>query len=116
MLRRLLIAGMACVLAWQLQRAEGEENARAQHRVSRLSGRQQKRGRMESIPALLAGLSVLLNTLTLLSEYTPEELTRLATTVPGPFEDVWIPVPSRPGTVKMSKTRYPVKRSIAPLK
>ncbi|HHN6585625.1 TPA: hypothetical protein ACP61A_004777, partial [Escherichia coli] len=41
--------------------------------------------------------------LTLLSEYTPEELTRLATTVPGPFEDVQIPVPSRPGVVKISK-------------
>lgn len=87
-LRRLLIASMACVLAWRLQRAEGEENARARHWVSRLSGRQQKRGRMESAPELLAGLSVLLNTLTLLSEYTPEELTRLATTVLGPFEDV----------------------------
>jgi len=87
-LRRLLIASMACVLAWRLQRAEGEDNARARRWVCRLSGRQQKRGRMESAPSLLAGLSVLLNTLMLLSEYTPEELTRLATTVLGPFEDV----------------------------
>ncbi|HHN6585609.1 TPA: hypothetical protein ACP61A_004753 [Escherichia coli] len=47
---------------------------------------------MESTSALLTRLSILPNTLTLLSEYTPEELTRLATTVPGPFEDVWIPV------------------------
>lgn len=87
-LRRLLIASMACVLAWRLQRAEGEENARARSWVCRLSGRQQKWGRRESAPALLAGLGILLNTLTLLSEYTPEELTLLATTVLGPFEDV----------------------------
>jgi len=39
-------------------------------------------------PSLLAGLGFLLNTLTLLSEYTPEELNRLATTVPGQSEDV----------------------------
>jgi Transposase DDE domain len=87
-LRRLLIASMACVLAWRLQRAEGEENARARSWVCRLSGRQQKRGRKESAPALLAGLGILLNTLRLLSEYTPEELTRLATTVLGPIEYV----------------------------
>jgi hypothetical protein len=87
-LQRLLIADMSCVLAWRLPRAEGEENARVRSWVCRLSGRQQKRGRMKSAPALRAGLSVLLNTLTLVSEYTPEELTRLATTVLGPFEDV----------------------------
>ena len=87
-LRRLLIAGMACVLAWRLQRASDEENVRARRLMCRLSGRQQKRGRLESAPAILAGLSVLLNTLTLLLEYTPEELTRLATTVLGQFENV----------------------------
>lgn len=87
-LRRLLIASMACVLAWRLQRGEGEKNARARHWLCRLSGRQQKRGRRESAPALLAGLGILLNTLTLLSEYTPEELVRLATTVLGPFKNV----------------------------
>ncbi|MEA9390448.1 hypothetical protein SJI19_07815 [Acerihabitans sp. TG2] len=45
-------------------------------------------GRRGSASSLLAGLGILLNTLTLLSEYTPEELTRLATTILGPFEDV----------------------------
>ena len=54
---------------------------------------------IESAPALLAGLSVLLNTLTLLSEYMPEELARLVVTVLSPFEDVWIPVSSRLGAV-----------------
>ncbi|MGV7963853.1 transposase [Photorhabdus tasmaniensis] len=87
-LRRLLIASMACVLVWRLQRSESEENARARQWVCRLSGRQQKRGRLESAPALLAGLSVLLNTLMLLSEYTLEELTHLAARALGQFEDV----------------------------
>ena len=64
---------------------EGEENARSRGWVCRLSGRQQKRERALS---LLVGLGFLLNALTLLSEYTPEELTRLATTILGPFEDV----------------------------
>ncbi|WP_145957519.1 hypothetical protein [Xenorhabdus hominickii] len=88
MLRRLLIASMACVLVWRLQRSEGEENTRVRQWVCRLSGRQQKRGRLESAPALLAGLSVLLNTLMLLSEYTPEELAHLAARALGQFEDV----------------------------
>ncbi|NLS43371.1 transposase, partial [BEV proteobacterium] len=37
-----------------------------------------KTGRKESAPALLAGLSILLNTLTLLADYTPEEIAHLA--------------------------------------
>ncbi|TDB41259.1 transposase, partial [Photorhabdus khanii] len=80
-LRRLLMASMACVLAWRLQRGNDEENIRARRLLCRLSGRQQKRGRRESAPAILAGLSLLLNTLQLLSEYSAEELTRLAASV-----------------------------------
>ncbi|MDC9605845.1 hypothetical protein [Xenorhabdus griffiniae] len=87
MLRRLLIVSMACVLVWRLQRSEGEANARARAWVCRLSGRQQKRGRRESAPALLAG-SILLNALMLLSEHTPEELTQMAQTILGQFSDV----------------------------
>ncbi|MGG2143155.1 hypothetical protein [Symbiopectobacterium sp. RP] len=54
--------------------------------ICRLSGRQQKRGRKESAPALLAGLSILLNTLTLLADYTPEELAHFAMVV---FNPLW---------------------------
>ncbi|MGG2141057.1 hypothetical protein [Symbiopectobacterium sp. RP] len=50
LLRRLLIASMACVLVWRLQRAEGDDNAAARQLICRLSGRQQKRGRKESEP------------------------------------------------------------------
>ncbi|WP_158530988.1 MULTISPECIES: hypothetical protein [Candidatus Williamhamiltonella] len=46
----------------------GDDNVAARQLICRLSGRQQKRGRIESAPALLAGLSILLNTLTLLAE------------------------------------------------
>ncbi|WP_158537798.1 MULTISPECIES: hypothetical protein [unclassified Photorhabdus] len=53
-----------------------------------LSGRQHKRRRRESAPAILAGLSLLLNTLQLLSEYSVEELTRLAASVLGQFGDM----------------------------
>jgi hypothetical protein len=87
-LRRLLIVSMACVLTWRLQRETSTEGIRARQLVCRLSGRQQKRGKRESAPALLAGLSILLNTLQLLSEYTPEELTQLAASALGQFRDV----------------------------
>ncbi|MGG2142441.1 hypothetical protein [Symbiopectobacterium sp. RP] len=62
---------MARVLVWRLQRAEGDDNAAARQLICRLSGRQQKRGRKESAPALLAGLSILLNTSTLLADLYP---------------------------------------------
>ncbi|MGG2142622.1 transposase [Symbiopectobacterium sp. RP] len=85
LLRRLLIASMACVLVWRLQRAEGDDNVAARQLICRLSGRQQKRGRKESAPALLAGLSIQLNTLTLLADYTPEELAHFAMVVFNPL-------------------------------
>ncbi|MFW1753172.1 transposase, partial [Acinetobacter wanghuae] len=36
------------------------------------------RGKLESAPAILAGLSILLNTLQLLSEYSSDELNAIA--------------------------------------
>jgi hypothetical protein len=72
--RRLLIVSQACVMVWRLQRETSEPGVRARQFLCRLSGRQQKRGQRESAPALLAGLSILLNTLQLLSEYSVEEL------------------------------------------
>jgi hypothetical protein len=87
-LRRLLIASMACVLAWRIQRAQGEGGQKTRQIICRLSGRQQKRGRRESAPAILAGLSILLNTLALLEEYSHEELIQLANSVMWGEEDV----------------------------
>jgi len=77
-LRRLLISSMACVLTWRIQRSEDEQNQKIRIFLARLSGRQQKRGKLESAPAILAGLSILLNTLQLLSEYSIDELNEIA--------------------------------------
>jgi hypothetical protein len=82
-IKRFLIACMACVLIWQLQNRETEEDIRIRQFLARLSGRQQKRGRMESAPALLAGLSILLNTLSLLAEYDVETLSQMANAILG---------------------------------
>jgi hypothetical protein len=77
-LKRLQIACMACVLTWRIQRSTDEQNTRVRAILTRLSGRQQKRGRIESAPSILAGLSILLNTLQLLSEYSESELKEMA--------------------------------------
>jgi hypothetical protein len=82
-IKRFLIACMACVLVWQLQNRQTEEDIRIRQFLARLSGRQQKRGRMESAPALLAGLSILLNTLSLLAEYDVETLSQMANAILG---------------------------------
>lgn len=74
---------MACVLTWRVQRCTDEKNKQVRAFLARLSGRQQKRGKLESAPALLAGLSILLNTLQLLSEYSIDELNEIATIALG---------------------------------
>jgi hypothetical protein len=76
--RRLLVAAMACVLAWQLEADTSEEAEELKEIVIRLSGRQMKHGRSCTAPALLAGLWPLLSMLELL-EYTDlEHLRHLA--------------------------------------
>ena len=82
-LRRLLISSMACILTWRIQRSEDKQNQTIRAFLARLSGRQQKRGKLESAPALLAGLSILLNSLQLISEYSIEELNEIATIALG---------------------------------
>lgn len=88
-LRRLLISCMACVLTWRIQRNNDEQNTKVRVFLTRISGRQQKRGRRESAPAILAGLSILLNTLQLLSEYSIDDLKSMAEIALGyPYNDV----------------------------
>lgn len=67
--RRLLVAAMACVLVWELQRQETPEAEEIKRILVRLSGRQMKRTRPWTAPALLAGLFVLLPILDLLGHY-----------------------------------------------
>jgi len=77
-LRRLLIAGMACVTVWQLAGDSSLEAAQARSLLIRLSGRQMKRTRPFTEPALLAGLWVLLAILDVLDHYTIADLRRTA--------------------------------------
>jgi hypothetical protein len=76
--RRLLIASMACAVVWQLARAPSPEAAEFRSLLIRLSGRQMKRGRPFTEPALLAGLCVLLAMLDVLKTYDLRTLHRLA--------------------------------------
>ena len=73
-LKRLLVASMACVLAWRLARDTSEPGQRLAGLLGRLSGRQSKRGRPVSASMILAGLEKLLGVLALLEETTLEEL------------------------------------------
>lgn len=76
--RRLLVAAMACVVVWQLQADDSHEAFELKNVLVRLSGRQMKRDRPHTAPALLAGLWVLLSMLDLLDYYDLNHLKRLA--------------------------------------
>lgn len=76
--KRLLIAAMVCVCAWDLQRQTTPAAMEAQQFLVRLSGRQMKRTKPVTTSALIAGLHLLLPMLDLLERYTPEQLRTLA--------------------------------------
>ncbi len=76
--RRLLVASMACVVVWQLMRNSTPEAAEVRELLVRLSGRQMKRTKPFTAPALLAGLWVLLNILYVLERYQLQDLRRIA--------------------------------------
>ena len=80
--RRLLIAAMACVVVWQLQADESPAAHELKTVLVRLSGRQMKRKRPHTAPALLAGLWALLSMLALLEHYDLRTLKQLATKIP----------------------------------
>lgn len=72
--KRLLVAAMACVVVWQLERATTSEAVSFRDFLVRLSGRQMKRGKSHTAPALLSGLWVYLSMLDALQQYSPEQL------------------------------------------
>ena len=76
--RRLLVAAMACVVVWQLERSKEPAAAPIRDLLVRLSGRQMKRKRPVTAPALLAGLWTLLSMLQVLEHYDLSELRDLA--------------------------------------
>lgn len=72
--RRLWIASLACVVVWKLARSTRAEADEARRFLVRLSGRQMKRGVAYTMPALLAGMWVLLAMLDALETYTTDQL------------------------------------------
>jgi hypothetical protein len=75
--RRLVIASMACLTVWALQRDESPAAEELREILVRLSGRQMKYPVKSTAPALLAGLEKLLAMLDLLERYDIAELRRL---------------------------------------
>jgi hypothetical protein len=82
-LRRLLVASMACVLVWQIARQPEAEGASLRALLMRLSGRAVKRSQPWTLPGLLAGLWVLLAMVAVSEEYTLDELRQAAQSILG---------------------------------
>jgi hypothetical protein len=76
--KRLVVAAMACVVAWQAARAPGGAGEQLRGVLVRLSGRQMKYGVPFTLPALLAGLWVLLAMTEVLEHYDLADIRRLA--------------------------------------
>jgi len=72
--KRLLIASQACVLTWRVMHASGEAAVQTRQFLVRLSGRQTKRTRPVTAPAVLAGLNMLFSMLELLQHHSLDEL------------------------------------------
>jgi hypothetical protein len=81
--RRLLVAAMACVVVWQLQADDSLLATELKNVLVRLSGRQAKRHRPHTAPALLAGMWTLLSMLALLEQYDLRKLRQLANNIPS---------------------------------
>lgn len=75
--RRLLVAAMACVVVWNLQANDTPPATELKDILVKLSGRQTKRNRPHTAPALLSGLWVLLSMLHLMEHYDLRELKQL---------------------------------------
>jgi hypothetical protein len=82
-LKRLLIASMACVLAWRLAHSQAPQAEEARETVMRLSGRQVAYGKAYTLAGLLAGLWVLLAMAAVLEEMPASRLRDLARFVLG---------------------------------
>lgn len=84
--KRLVIASMACLTVWHLQRDESEEASRLKAILVRLSGRQMRHKVTHTAPSLLAGLEKLLAVLDLLeTEKLPEILALARRVLPKLF-------------------------------
>lgn len=75
--KRLAVTAMACVLVWKIVRDSSPAGQELATLLVRLSGRQMKRNRPVTAPAVLAGLEKLLAVLELLEETPVEKLREL---------------------------------------
>jgi len=82
-LKRLLVASMACVLAWRLAASQAPQAAEARQLVMRLSGRQVEHGKTYTLEGLVAGMWVLLALRTVLQRLPASRLQELADFVLG---------------------------------
>ena len=80
--RRLLVAAMACVVIWNLQRQSSPQAEEFKQVLGQLSGRRNKRGAAPTAPALLAGYFTFLAMTQLLenTDYSISKLKALAKT------------------------------------
>lgn len=76
--KRLLVVSMACVIVWKLMQNTTPQASEARQLLVRLSGRQMKRTKPYTAPALLAGLWVLLTVLYVLENYQISDLHHIA--------------------------------------
>ena len=76
--KRLVVASCACVLVWQLAAAQSPLATETQRFLVRLSGRQMKRARPVTAPAMLAGTWMLLSMLEVLEHYDIDQLRKYA--------------------------------------
>jgi hypothetical protein len=83
--RRLLVASMACVTAWQLLDDSSPAATELKTTLVRFSGRQTKRNRPHTAPAILAGLWCVLSIMDYLEEHDIDHLKNL-------IRDVRLPV------------------------
>lgn len=74
LIRRLLVAAMACVTVWRLERDPSQPAQELKSVLVRLSGRQMKRSRPITTPALLAGLWTLLAVLALFEHVSLDDI------------------------------------------
>lgn len=77
-LKRLLVASMACVLAWRLAHSQAPQAEEARRLVMGLSGRQVEHGKKYTQEGLLAGIWVLLALVAVLEEMPASRLKDLA--------------------------------------
>ena len=84
--RRMLVATMACVTVWHLESDTSPAATELKDALVRFSGRQMKRKRPHTAPALLAGLWPVLTVLEYLEDHDLKHLKQL-------FRDVELPFP-----------------------